>query len=76
MVRWVVLHAIPYIRKSLSLENTQASLQSGMPGSNSETLERFCDRLGSNIVVFITLHGQITAREYVDRFGSQVYPMI
>jgi hypothetical protein len=24
----------------------------------------------------ITLHGQITAREYVDRLGNQVHPMI
>jgi hypothetical protein len=53
-----------------------------MSGSNSETRGRFCDGLGSNIVVqysvgsIITLHGQITAREYVDRLGNQVYPMI
>jgi hypothetical protein len=33
MVRWAVLHAVPYIRKSLRLENEQGSLQSGMPGS-------------------------------------------
>jgi hypothetical protein len=38
--------------------------------------------LGSNIVVqysvapFITLHGRITAREYVDRLGNLVHPMI
>jgi hypothetical protein len=37
VVRPVVLHAVPFIRKSLRLENTQGSLQSGMPGSNSET---------------------------------------
>jgi hypothetical protein len=61
------------------LENTQGSLQSGMPGSNSETRGRFCNGLGSNIVVqysagpIITLHGQITAREYVDRLGNQVH---
>jgi hypothetical protein len=24
----------------------------------------------------ITLHGRITAREYVDRFGNRVHPMI
>jgi hypothetical protein len=42
---------------------------------------RFCDGLGSNIVVqysvgaIITLHGQITAREYVDRLGIQVHVM-
>jgi hypothetical protein len=38
--------------------------------------------LGSNIVVqysigsIITLHGRITAREYVDRLGNQVQPVI
>jgi hypothetical protein len=53
-----------------------------MPGSNSVTQGRFCDGLGSNIVVeysvglIITLHGRITAREYVDRLGNQVHPMI
>jgi hypothetical protein len=42
----------------------------------------FCDGLGSNIVIqysvgpIITLHGQITAREYVNRSGNQVHPMI
>jgi hypothetical protein len=52
------------------------------PVSNSETRERFCDGLGSNIMVqysvrpIITLHGRITAREYVDRLGNQVHPMI
>jgi hypothetical protein len=52
MVRWVVLHAVPYIRKGLHLDNTQGSLQSRMPGSNSERRVRFCDGLGSNIMVF------------------------
>jgi hypothetical protein len=43
---------------------------------------RFCDGFGSNIVVqysvgqIITLHGRITAREYVDRSGNQVHSMI
>jgi hypothetical protein len=37
MITWVVLHAVPFIRKSLCLESTQESLQSGMPGSNNET---------------------------------------
>jgi hypothetical protein len=52
-----------------------------MPGSNSETWRRFCDCLGSNIMVWypagpiITLHGRITAREYVDRLDNQVHPM-
>jgi hypothetical protein len=53
-----------------------------MPGSNSETRERFCDGLGSNIVVqcsvspIIALHDRIAAREYVDKLGIHVYPMI
>jgi hypothetical protein len=53
-----------------------------MPGCNSETLGRFCEGLSSNIVVkyfifpIITPHGRITAREYLDRFGNQVHPMI
>jgi hypothetical protein len=82
MVRWVVLHAIPNIRKSLLLENTQGSLQSRMPGPNSETWGRFCDGSGSNTVVqysagpIITLHVRNTTREYVDRLGNQVHPMI
>jgi hypothetical protein len=38
--------------------------------------------LDSNIVIqhsvgsIITFHGRITAREYVDRLGNQVHPMI
>jgi hypothetical protein len=64
------------------LENTQGNLQSRMRGSNSETRGRFCDGLGSNIVVqysvgpIITLHGRITEKEYIDRLDTQVLPMI
>jgi hypothetical protein len=53
-----------------------------MSGSNSEARWRFCDGFDSNIVVqysvgpIITLHGRITAREYVDRLGNHVHPMI
>jgi hypothetical protein len=53
-----------------------------MHGSNSETRVRFCDGLGSNIMVqfsvdlFSVLNGRITAREHVDRLGKQVQPMI
>jgi hypothetical protein len=47
-----------------------------MPGSNIETLGRFCDGLGSYIMVFITLHARITAREYVDSLGNQVHAVI
>jgi hypothetical protein len=32
VVRWVVLHSVPYIRKSLRLQNTKGSLQSRMFG--------------------------------------------
>jgi hypothetical protein len=40
------------------------------------------DGLGSSIVVqysvgpIVTLHGRISAREYVDRVGNQMHPMI
>jgi hypothetical protein len=60
----------------------QGSPQSGMPGFNSETQGRFCDGLGSNLVVQyfvgpnITLHGRITAREYVGRLDNKMHPMI
>jgi hypothetical protein len=53
-----------------------------MPGSNTKTRGRFYNGLGSNIVVqysadpIITLHGRISAREYVDRLSNQVHPMI
>jgi hypothetical protein len=67
---------------SLRLENRQRSLHSGMPGSSSETRGRFCDGLGSNMMVqysvgpIFTHHGRITVREYVDRLGNQVHPMV
>jgi hypothetical protein len=53
-----------------------------MLGCNGETRGRFCNDLGSSIVVpysvgpIISLHDRITAREYVDRLGNQVRPMI
>jgi hypothetical protein len=81
MVKMVVLHAVSYIRKSLRLENTRGSLQSGMPGSNSETREgsvmvwaavSWCSIL---LVPLLPLHGRITAREYMDRVSDQVHPM-
>jgi hypothetical protein len=64
------------------LENTRGILQSRIPGSNSETWGRFCDGLGSNIMVqysvgpIITPYSRITVREYMDRLGNQVQPMI
>jgi hypothetical protein len=56
VVRWVVLHTVPYIRKSLHLENTQESQQTRMPDSNSGTWGRFCDGLDSNTVVYCWSH--------------------
>jgi hypothetical protein len=53
-----------------------------MCSSSSETRGRFCDGLGSNIVVhysvgpIITPHGRIAARNYVDRLGNQLHSMI
>jgi hypothetical protein len=84
MVRWVVLHAVLYVRKSLRFREhpKKPTVRNAWFGSNSETRGRFSDGLGSNIVVkyslgtIITLHGRITAREYVDRLGNQVHPMI
>jgi hypothetical protein len=69
MVRWVVLHIVLYIRKGLHLENNQENLQSGMPGSSSETRGRFCDGLGSNtmvsysvcfIIYLLHIHGSLS----------------
>jgi hypothetical protein len=51
-----------------------------MPASNSETMARgmFCDGLGSNIMVqhSATLHGRITAREYVDNLGPMIQTLL
>jgi hypothetical protein len=53
-----------------------------MPSFKSETRRKFCDGLGSNIVVqysadpTITLGDRITAREYMNRLGNQEHPMI
>jgi hypothetical protein len=63
-------------------EEYPRKLQFGVPGSNRETRGRFHDGLGSNTVVqysvgpIITLHGRTTAKEYVDRLGIQVHPVI
>jgi hypothetical protein len=44
--------------------------------------ERFSDGFGSNVVLrppagpIITLHGLIAARDYVERLGKHVHPMI
>jgi hypothetical protein len=60
-----------------TLKNTQRSIQSGLSGTQSETCGRFCDCLDSKIIVqysvgpIITLHGLITARDYVDRLGNR-----
>jgi hypothetical protein len=82
MVKLVILHAASFIRKSLLLENNQGNLQSGMSGCKSEKRGRFCDGFGSSIVVQYSvgpisiLHGRITAKEYVGRWGIQVHLII
>jgi hypothetical protein len=53
-----------------------------MPGFNNKIRRRFCNGVGSNIMVqysvgpIIIPHGQITEREYMDRLDNQVHPMI
>jgi hypothetical protein len=56
MVRWVILHAVPCVRKSLHLENTQGILQSRVLVCNSGTCEMF--------------HGWNSARDYMKRFDE------
>jgi hypothetical protein len=62
------------------LEITQESLQFGMPGCNSKiwggSVTVWAAILWYSVGPIITLHGQITAREYMDRLGNQVHPMI
>jgi hypothetical protein len=44
-----------------------------------KTQRRFCDGLGSNsnsVDPIITLHGRITAKEYMDRLGNEAHPMM
>jgi hypothetical protein len=78
-VRWVVLHAVPYVTKSSRLENIQGSLQSGIPGSNSITrgvgwgLWWYGKQYHGTLLCW--LHGRITSREYVDRLDNQVHSM-
>jgi hypothetical protein len=82
MFRWVVRPS----RCSLHQEEFTFGEQSRKPTIQNVWLQQWntvvCDDLGSNIVVqysagpVITLHGRITAREYVDRLGNQVHPMI
>jgi hypothetical protein len=81
-VRWVVLHAVHYIRKSLHLENTQESLQSKML-----TLVPTMKHTGGSVMVWaaiswysagpiIIFHSWITAWDYADRLCNQAHPMI
>jgi hypothetical protein len=68
--------AVPYIRKNLRLENTQGSLQSSITGSNRGSVMVWAAISSYSVGPIITLHGRITAREYVDSLGNQVHPMI
>jgi hypothetical protein len=68
VVRWVVLHAVPYIRKRIRLENTQGSLHWFQSVSNIV--------VQYSVGPIFALHGRITAREYVNRVGNQVHHLI
>jgi hypothetical protein len=63
-------------------EPSKPTIRNVWLSSNSEIRGRLCDALGSNIMVqyfvgpIITLHGQITVREYMDKLDNQVHPMI
>jgi hypothetical protein len=50
MGTWVFLHALHYVSRSLRLENTQRSLQSGMPGSVTTVQHG-----GSSVMVWTTI---------------------
>jgi hypothetical protein len=78
MVRWVVLRAVPYIRKSLHLENIQGSIQSRMTGSKVKHVgcsvwEAISWYSVGPIFIF---HSRITARECVDKLTNHVHAMI
>jgi hypothetical protein len=79
MVRWVVLHAVPYIRKTLlTFGEHQRKYTIRNAWFQQWNMGRFCDGLGTYIIAhysvgpIITLHGWIPAREYVDRLGNRV----
>jgi hypothetical protein len=85
IVRWVVFQAVPYIRRNLLTfgEHPKKPIIRNA-WFQSEIWKRFCDGLGSCIVVqhfvgtIITLHSRITGREYglrTDWVVSQVNPM-
>ena len=47
-----------------------------MPGSNCEIWRRICEITWYSAGPVITLRGRITAGEYLDISGNQVYPMV
>jgi hypothetical protein len=82
MVRWVVLHAVPYIYQDEfifgehpKMPYNQICLVLAVKQKGGSVIV-----LGRIIVVFccliLTLHGRITAKEYVDKLDNQVHPMI
>jgi hypothetical protein len=83
-VRWVVLHHSSLHQEEFTFGKypRNPTIRNAWFGSNSETKRRFCDGFGTHIEVqysvgpIITLHGRITAREYMDRLGNQVHHVI
>jgi hypothetical protein len=77
-----VLQAVPYIRKEFTFGEQPSKPTIGNTWFQQCNTGRFYGGLGSSIVVqysvgpMITLTGLITAREYVDRLGNQMHPMI
>jgi hypothetical protein len=79
MGRWVGLHAVPYIRKVYVWRTPKEAY-------NPECLVPILKHGRGSVMVLAAilysvgpttaLHGQITAREYGDRLGTQVNPMI
>jgi hypothetical protein len=81
MVR-VSLHAVTTTRRFMFGEHSRKPTICNACLVPTVTQERFCDGLGSNIMVqysvgsIITTHSYSTAREYMDKSGNRVHPMI
>jgi hypothetical protein len=77
MVRWVVFYVVPYIRKSLHLENIRGSVVPTVKRGRGSVI--ICAAVSWYIFLLVPLlpfMGRITAREYVDRLDNQVHPMM
>jgi hypothetical protein len=82
MVRWVVLHTLPYIREEFTFGEHPRN-----PTTQNACLVLTVKRRDGSVMVWaaiswysfgpiINLHSRTTAREYVNRLGNQVHPTI